>query len=369
MRHNCTKAFFIMLCASWLLTPSAAWSMDLNQFYPRFVETLKELRYTQLEQLVRKNPDAAQKSLEIIRRKVQEEKDSKKRVAYAIVVRELEELIAVAGSRRDCVLSARITQRGQDSGIPEEALEAFRRAAKLCPGNVDALLGLAEANKRLGRFEEAVAGFDKVLAIQGDSPEVLLGMGEVLYAVGLYRRSLPFLEKTLDAVPENKKARALLTSSTKQIELDTDAIIPSDEIVARLRAPLEGGLMCMCPMHAQLIARIRFRSITFSSDSTRLDPTAQAQLSELAVALKTEALTGGRFLIEGHADPWGAKEYNKQLSARRAETVKRYLVDVLKVDSAMISVDGAGASRSWTTNETRAGRRANRRIEIISISG
>jgi outer membrane protein OmpA-like peptidoglycan-associated protein len=367
MHWNYTKLLFVLACAGWLLTPCAVWSMDVNQFYQRFVEALKESRYPQLEQQVKRNPGVAEKSLEIIQDKIRNEKESQKKAAYGMIVRELEELSAVTGSRKDCELAGRIVRRGEDSGIPDEALEAFRRAVRLCPDSAEALLGWADTNKRLGRFDDAVAGYEKVLAMHGDAPDAILGMGEVLYSAGLYEHSVPFLEKALKAKPDNKKAQVLLASSTKQVTLDTDGIIPADEIVDRLRESLDGGLMCMCPVHAELIARIRFRSITFSTDSTRLDATAREQLGELATALKTDSLKAGSFLIEGHADTWGAKEYNVELSARRAEAVKRHLLDVLKVDPGLISVQGVGASRSWTSNETRAGRRANRRIEVLGL--
>ena len=219
----------------------------------------------------------------------------------------------------------------------------------------------------LGRFDEAVAGYEKVLARKPEDPAALMGLGEALYSAGLYELSVPHLEELLKVEPSSRKAKALLASCTKQIALDSGGIIPAGEIVERLRTPLEGGLMCMCPMHAKLMARIRFRAITFSTDRTELDATALAQLAEFAGALKTEAFRGGRFLIEGYADPLGAREYNIELSAKRAEAVKRRLVEVLQVDPTLISVAGVGASRPWTTNETPAGRRANRRIEVLSL--
>jgi peptidoglycan-associated lipoprotein len=64
--------------------------------------------------------------------------------------------------------------------------------------------------------------------------------------------------------------------------------------------------------------------VFFETDSTDLTPTATATLDKQAQWLSRY----GRytFLIEGHADERGTREYNFSLSARRAQTVRDYLV-------------------------------------------
>lgn len=350
-----------------LFVTQSAWSMSPNRLCQRFVEHLKVSQYVRLERLVTQNRTVAVQALKIVRDRAQTEKDPHRKEAYTIVAQELAELIALTSGSKDCDMSAQIVRRGKDVAIPEDALEAFRRAVTLCPDNVDALLGIAESNKRLGRFDETLAAYEKILALKDDTPEALAGMGEVLYAAGLYQRSMPLLEKTRSLKPGNRKAKALLSACMEQNALDRDGIITSDEIVDRLWASVKGELMCMCPVPAKLIARIRFRSITFGKGSIRLDAQAKVQLGELATALKSDGLKHGRFLIEGHADPSGAPAYNVALSLRRAELVRWYLAEILGVNPALVSVSGVGASRSWTANDTPSGRRANRRIEIVSL--
>ncbi len=64
--------------------------------------------------------------------------------------------------------------------------------------------------------------------------------------------------------------------------------------------------------------------VFFETDSTDLTPTATATLDKQAQWLSRY----GRytFLIEGHADERGTREYNYSLSARRAEAVRDYLI-------------------------------------------
>ncbi len=339
----------------------------MNRFYQSFVDGLKGSHYVQLEQLVRDNGTTAQESLRILRGKIRDGRDPQRREAYHIVAQELEELLAVTSGERDCEISRRIALRARQTAIPADAREAFRRARAVCPDNLDALLGGADTHKRLGNFDEAIQGYENILQKKKNAPEALMGLSEVWYSAGLYGRCIPYLAKVLNTEPENKKAKALLASATKEEALDHEGIIPSDEIVARLAAPLEGTLMCMCPVHAKLVSRIRFRSVTFSTGSTRLDADAKCQLSELAHALKADSLKRGRYLIEGYADPMGHPDYNKELSLRRATAVKQYLVEDHQVDPDLVSVTGVGASRSWTTNSTVENRRANRRIEVINL--
>jgi peptidoglycan-associated lipoprotein len=64
--------------------------------------------------------------------------------------------------------------------------------------------------------------------------------------------------------------------------------------------------------------------VFFETDSTDLTPTAQATLSKQAVWLTQYSQY--TFTIEGHADERGTREYNFALGARRAETVRDFLV-------------------------------------------
>ena len=66
--------------------------------------------------------------------------------------------------------------------------------------------------------------------------------------------------------------------------------------------------------------------------------------------------------IEGHTDNVGSEAYNLDLSKRRAESVKNYLVENLGIDPARLSAAGYGFSRPIADNNTREGRAQNRRV-------
>jgi OOP family OmpA-OmpF porin len=66
--------------------------------------------------------------------------------------------------------------------------------------------------------------------------------------------------------------------------------------------------------------------------------------------------------LEGHTCNMGPEKYNLGLSMRRAESVKRYMVDKFNIDPARLTAVGYGYSRPLESNATKAGREANRRV-------
>jgi OOP family OmpA-OmpF porin len=71
-----------------------------------------------------------------------------------------------------------------------------------------------------------------------------------------------------------------------------------------------------------------------------------------------------RVEIKGHTDNTGTKKYNYQLSEKRANSVKRFIVDQFGVDSKIIKLQAFGATEPIASNSTRTGRQRNRRVEV-----
>jgi len=77
---------------------------------------------------------------------------------------------------------------------------------------------------------------------------------------------------------------------------------------------------------------------------------------------------GAKIRIEGHTDSIGSEKYNQGLSERRAEMIKRYLVQQGCTDETRISTIGYGESRPVASNKTEEGMAKNRRVEILILS-
>jgi len=120
-----------------------------------------------------------------------------------------------------------------------------------------------------------------------------------------------------------------------------------------------------CPDEVPVtIPRGVVRGIYFDLDKDTIKPRSRPVLDR-AVAIFTEFLDV-RVAIAGHTDSTGAPAYNRDLSQRRADAVKRYLVEH-GIDAARIETRGAGPDEPIDTNRTPAGRAKNRRIEFELI--
>lgn len=68
--------------------------------------------------------------------------------------------------------------------------------------------------------------------------------------------------------------------------------------------------------------------------------------------------------VVGYTDSTGPEVYNQKLSERRADAVKKYLVESGYVKADMITAEGRGEAEPIADNKTREGRAKNRRVEI-----
>lgn len=70
-------------------------------------------------------------------------------------------------------------------------------------------------------------------------------------------------------------------------------------------------------------------------------------------------------VIEGHTDNLGKYEYNIKLSDRRAENVKKVMVDKYGIDAARLTTKGYGYTKPIASNKTAEGRQKNRRVDAV----
>ncbi len=110
--------------------------------------------------------------------------------------------------------------------------------------------------------------------------------------------------------------------------------------------------------------RVRLYGINFDSDSEVIRPDSKPTLDQVAAMLKKNA--GWKITIEGHTDATSTSEHNQDLSTRRANAVKQYLVTV-GTDAARLETSGLGSTKPVATNDTSLGRAANRRVELVKM--
>lgn len=103
------------------------------------------------------------------------------------------------------------------------------------------------------------------------------------------------------------------------------------------------------------------KNIFFDVDKDSIKSTSKPTLDNAVKVLKDFPKV--KVEISGHTDSSGDHDHNVDLSKRRADAVKKYLVDK-GIDAARITTRGAGPDEPIADNKTSAGKAKNRRIEF-----
>jgi outer membrane protein OmpA-like peptidoglycan-associated protein len=106
--------------------------------------------------------------------------------------------------------------------------------------------------------------------------------------------------------------------------------------------------------------------LQFQFDRSDLTLEARSTLAG-AVALPNAVAQGLVVALEGYADWTGPNSYNERLGLARAETVRRFLAEELRVPVNKISVVSYGEDNPAAPNTTKEGRARNRRV-VIKVS-
>jgi OOP family OmpA-OmpF porin len=107
-------------------------------------------------------------------------------------------------------------------------------------------------------------------------------------------------------------------------------------------------------------------AVNFKVNSAVLSDEAKAALDEIAVQAKNEK--GYLIQVTGYASGDGPEARNRALSERRAEAVRRYLAENHDIPlQRMINPFGFGELKPVAENNTREGRKQNRRVEVAIL--
>jgi len=109
---------------------------------------------------------------------------------------------------------------------------------------------------------------------------------------------------------------------------------------------------------------IRLRNVFFEFDRADIKPESEVELLEVVRLLR--AHPKWKVEVQGHTDSVGTAMYNQQLSQRRAEAVRQFLIQ-RGIKAERIQARGYGSSRPIAPNTTEEGRALNRRTEILFI--
>lgn len=105
--------------------------------------------------------------------------------------------------------------------------------------------------------------------------------------------------------------------------------------------------------------------INFDYNSAEISARSLSSVQALGKALTNSDLKGSTFVVAGHTDAAGGESYNQDLSERRADAIKRYLVDKYGIASSDLVTVGYGKSKLKDAANPMAD--ANRRVQVVNM--
>jgi outer membrane protein OmpA-like peptidoglycan-associated protein len=252
---------------------------------------------------------------------------------------------------------------GCTAGSPPVALEQARTAyaqAEQTPAVVaNAPVPLQEANQALRRAERVWADDHDVAEVQHlatlatQRVEIARAAAEKKVAEAQIQQATEERDQVLlnARTREAQSAQQKAVQATQQAQAATTQVQQLQQELAALQAKqTDRGLV------------LTLGDVLFETGKATLRPGALRNLYPLVTFL--QKYPERRVVIEGHTDSVGSDAYNLDLSQRRAESVRDFLLQN-GVNAAQMSTHGYGKASPVASNDTAEGRQQNRRVELI----
>ena len=108
-----------------------------------------------------------------------------------------------------------------------------------------------------------------------------------------------------------------------------------------------------------------FENVYFNENKTNIDPVAAKALDADGAILKDNPSL--KVEIGGHTDAVGSEAARQKISEKRAESVKKYLMDKFNISGDRMTIKGYGSQKPIADNKSKEGRAKNRRVEFRAI--
>jgi outer membrane protein OmpA-like peptidoglycan-associated protein len=169
--------------------------------------------------------------------------------------------------------------------------------------------------------------------------------------------------KAAAAVEATRAAKAKQEAEQAQMAAKAEA-----EKAARAKAEADQLMKELANLKAQQTERgivLTIGDVLFATGKADLSPDANKSVATLAGFLKK--YPNRSVLIEGHTDSVGKDDYNLALSQKRADSVKARLVGD-GIEAGRITTVGYGKKFPVASNDTKAGKAQNRRVDVVVLN-
>jgi outer membrane protein OmpA-like peptidoglycan-associated protein len=269
-------------------------------------------------------------------------------------------LVAVA---RDAVQTAEDARAVTVKKIDQERLENERQAAANAQAQTQAQADDATRQARQAQSDQARAEFAKGQA-EGDAArardEAVDARSQTARAKSDMADSLASSANALSLAQSDAEQSRLAAQQAQQAAQQSEA----DKVAMRTRLSEQLNKILQTRDSARGLI-VSMSDVLFDTGKYSLKPGAREKLAKVAGILL--AYPGLNIEVGGYTDNVGGDEMNQKLSENRAGSVRDYLVQQ-GVAANSLSSKGFGNTLPVSSNDSSAGRRQNRRVELL-VSG
>lgn len=166
-----------------------------------------------------------------------------------------------------------------------------------------------------------------------------------------------------DRCPDTPRGRKVSVNGC-ELDSDGDGIVDALDKCPTVHAKTADGCPAPVVQPPAAPAKMVLDGVNFGNNKATLVPEATAILDRAAESLKQWGDV--KVEVAGHTDDRNSDAYNKQLSQRRAEAVRDYLVSK-GVDASRLTAKGYGESSPVAANDSEENRFKNRRVELVPL--
>jgi outer membrane protein OmpA-like peptidoglycan-associated protein len=175
-------------------------------------------------------------------------------------------------------------------------------------------------------------------------------------------------EQILRALAPEKKVLTRGLSVGPQQQVDPATAAAESKLIQKVRGRATRSLSVSEREEIAAVVKDKPKidlEINFDYNSADISAKSLPSVQALGRALASSDLKGSTFVVAGHTDAAGGEGYNQDLSERRADSIKRYLVEKYGINGSDLVTVGYGKSKLKDPSQPMA--EANRRVQVVNM--
>ena len=190
-----------------------------------------------------------------------------------------------------------------------------------------------------------------------------------LRGIGLLTGSvMMFAALATAAYPQDAITTESMVSQLAGLEAnpDVEVITLRQRVLDRVKSKADAPSLKRPPVAAELLKLPHFNvEVQFNPDSPIIRPESYQTLGRIADALYDPTLSPYGFLVVGHTESTGKREYNLTLSQRRADAIRDVLVTTFRISAKRIQAVGLGEEQLLDATHPTAA--VNQQVQILTF--